>query len=257
MRARSSRRSSTGTVVSSVWITRDLRTSALIAFQIGSSSQADSAIQPHKVLRDSSTPWRARMPSCRYSGQVIGELARDDLREQPRPRQSLLDRLGRLASDGDMLLAVAAGDLDPDMLDDEQRGRAIVEPLARLLPDRCALPPAPGAGPLLGRDFVDPPPARQVGRQRTPSMARERPGPRWGGRLRRRLRGRCGGSRLVLGRVHEEEQLVGIDSLRSRAVQPSQEEVEAMPELLDLPLRGPQAVRQLADHPVADDQVLG
>jgi hypothetical protein len=30
-----------------------------------------------------------------------------------------------------------------------------------------------------------------------------------------------------------------------------------MPELLDLPLRGPQAGRQLADHPVADGQVIG
>ena len=57
------------TVVSSVWITRDLSTSALIAFQIGSSSQADWAIQPHKVFRDSSTPWRAKIPSCRYSGR--------------------------------------------------------------------------------------------------------------------------------------------------------------------------------------------
>ena len=52
-------------MVSSVWITRDLRTSAFIAFQIGSSSQAAWAIQPHKVLRDSSTPWRAKIPSWR------------------------------------------------------------------------------------------------------------------------------------------------------------------------------------------------
>jgi hypothetical protein len=65
VRARSSRRSSTGTVVSSVWTTRDLRTSAFIAFQIGSSSQAARAVQPHKVLRDSSTPCRAKIPSWR------------------------------------------------------------------------------------------------------------------------------------------------------------------------------------------------
>jgi hypothetical protein len=188
---------------------------------------------------------------------VVGVLPRDHLCEQTGAGQPLLDRLGRLARDGDVLLAVAAGDLYPDVLDDEQRGRAVVELLARLLPDRCAIPPAPGAGPLLGRDFVDPPLARQVGRQATPSMALERPCPQWGGWLRRWLRGRCGGSPLVLGRVDEEEQLVGIDSLRSRAVQPSQEEVEAVAELLDLPLCGPQAGRHLTDHPVADGQVIG
>jgi hypothetical protein len=34
-----------------------------MAFQIGSSSQADSAIQPHIVLREIATPWRAKIPS--------------------------------------------------------------------------------------------------------------------------------------------------------------------------------------------------
>lgn len=62
---------------------------------------------------------------------------------------------------------------------------------------------------------------------------------------------------ITFGSVGEQEQLAGIDPLGSRAVQPPQQEVEAVAELLDLAPGLPQAGRQLADHAVAGGQVVG
>jgi hypothetical protein len=66
---------------------------------------------------------------------------------------------------------MAAGDLDPDVLDDEQRGRSVVELLADLLADGVALAAAFRAGPLLRGQLVDLPLPGQVGRQRPATMA--------------------------------------------------------------------------------------
>ena len=70
--------------------------------------------------------------------QVIRVLAGDDVRQQPRPRQTLVDRLRRFIGDGDVLLAVLAGVLGALMDDDEQRGWLVVELFAGLDTDRLA-----------------------------------------------------------------------------------------------------------------------
>jgi len=121
-------------------------------------------------------------PLLAVQRQVVGELARDDLGEQPRARQPLLDRLGRLGRHRDVPLAVPAGDLDPHVLDDEERGRPVVELLAPPLADLGAQQAAVGAGSLLRGDLVHPPLAGQVGRQRLAAVPL---GPAGAGRSRR------------------------------------------------------------------------
>jgi hypothetical protein len=60
--------SSTGTVVSSVLRYLEARINDAINRYRGMSRSTAFSIQPPIVERSRSTPWRARMPSWRYSG---------------------------------------------------------------------------------------------------------------------------------------------------------------------------------------------
>jgi hypothetical protein len=50
-------------------MTPESNTRLTISSKSGVSSLAQEAIQPQSVARDSSTPWRAKMSSSRYSGR--------------------------------------------------------------------------------------------------------------------------------------------------------------------------------------------
>src|SRR5262249_59175311 len=73
---------------------------------------------------------------------VVAVLAGNDLGQEARTRQALVDRLGRLGSGRDVALAVPAGVSGSDVLDDEQSSRLVVELLADFLADALALVPA-------------------------------------------------------------------------------------------------------------------
>jgi hypothetical protein len=71
--------------------------------------------------------------------QVSRVLAGNDVRQQPGPRQALVDRLRWFVGDGDVLLAVLARVFGAFMDDDEQRGGLVVELFAGLDTDRLAM----------------------------------------------------------------------------------------------------------------------
>ena len=54
---------------SSEWIARDSSNRARIRATSGPNSVAADAIQSHNVERDSRTPLRATIPTCRFSGR--------------------------------------------------------------------------------------------------------------------------------------------------------------------------------------------
>ena len=111
-----------------------------------------------------------------------------------------------------------------DMLDHEQRGRPVFELLAAVAADVAALVAATRAQPLGQGQFVMPGFAEEIRGQPPPAV---RPGPplrRLGfRRFRRRLRDG------VFGRDVEEQRLAGVETLASRPVQPSQQEIKPMP----------------------------
>jgi len=76
-------------------------------------------------------------------GTVIRKLRHQDLGEQPRAGQTLLDRLRRYGCDGHVGLAAPAGVLEADVLADDERSGHVVkllgDLLAHLLPLRAAL----------------------------------------------------------------------------------------------------------------------
>ena len=136
--------------MSSVPITFELRTRRIIALTIGSSKPAQAAIQSHIVERASVD---AVPPEDRFltvERQVVGELAGDDVGQEPRPRQPLLDRLGEPRGDHDVCGAACARILRPDVLEHDQAGGDVFKLLADLLADRPTLVAAVGAGADFG-----------------------------------------------------------------------------------------------------------
>src|SRR5512135_716766 len=186
--------------------------------------------------------------------QVIAILARDRLGQEPRPRQPLVDRLGRLVREGDVLLARATGVAKSRVLDHEERGRDVLQLLADLFADLDAHVAAVGTGQFLGGQLVfDPLPGQMFG-EPLPSPAPPVP-PRFRDlRLRRLLDGRLGDAIRGVG---EQAELGGIDALPPGTVLAAEQLLDLVLQLLDPPLRLPDRVRLLADDLVAESQVVG
>ena len=150
------------------------------------------------------------------------------------------------------------------MLDHHHAGRDILELLTDLLADADAKGAAVGTGKQFGGDVVDLAAAEQVLGQRLAAVT---------GLLGRRwLGGRCsllgwsgggfaGGRGVVPSRLEElaskEQELVGVELLRLAAVDPSQELLELMLELLDEAALSAHGLEQLGDELVGRLQVGG
>src|SRR3954453_2637752 len=106
-----------------------------IRSQSGVSSSALWAIQPQSVARDSTTPVAGEDVFEAVERQVVAILARDRLGQEPRAGQPLVDRLGGLVREGDVLLAVAAGIAKSGVDDDEERRRHVLQLRAGLFAD--------------------------------------------------------------------------------------------------------------------------
>src|SRR5947207_425304 len=98
---------------------------------------------------------------------------------------------------------------------------------------------------------MDPSLPGQIGRQSSAAMAFGWTTPRPGCGLFLRGVALSGGPGILVGLFGKEEHLVRVESLRLRPVDPAQEQVEAVLQLLDPPLRLAVAGGQLADHAVA------
>src|SRR5262249_46646371 len=87
--------------------------------------------------------------------QMIVILADDDLCQQARAGEALVDRLRRLGCGGQLALAVLAEVSHADVLDDEERGRLVVELFAGLFADGRPRFTAAGAAALGLAQLVD------------------------------------------------------------------------------------------------------
>src|SRR5262245_10446942 len=102
---------------------------------------------------------------------MIVVFAGDDLGQQSRARQALVDRLCRLVGRGDMGLTLWAGIGAADVLDDEQRRRLIIELLADVLADLETRGATFRAGAFGFAEHMRLAHARQAVRQTTPTVA--------------------------------------------------------------------------------------
>ena len=106
---------------------------------------------------------------------MIGVFGGDDLGEQPRAGTALLDRRGRALGRDHRPLTRVAGIREAHVLGDEERGRLVVELLARLLANLDQAPAARRAGAALLRQRVlDTPPRQQRGQRSAAVAARSR-----------------------------------------------------------------------------------
>ncbi len=186
---------------------------------------------------------------------MVGVLAHGHVRQQARPGQALLDRLGEPLGDHDVRLTVGAGVLGPDVLEHDERRGHIFELLAEFLADRPALDAALRAEPLFGRDVVRHPPTRQARRQGLAAVAG---GLGFRGGL---VRGCRSGSDLGpagLGDLlREEPELAGVELLALPAVEPAEDLFELVLEVgVEVGLLAERG-EQLADEPVGTLDVLG
>jgi hypothetical protein len=214
-------------------ITVEANTRRIIVPTIGPRSPAQAAIQSHIVERASFDAVAAEDRLLAVERHVVGQLAGDDMGQEPRARQTLLDRLGEPRGDHHMRGAAGTRVFRPDVFQDDQAGGDVFELLADFLADRPTLGAALRAGAVLGGDVMDDPLARQARRQGLAAVtAGLRPG------RRRRLRRRR--HRLGLGQdvPSEEQELIGIDPLGLLAVAVSQELFELVLELGDDTLAG-------------------
>ena len=93
------------------------------------------------------------------------------MRQKARAGDSLFDRLRRLGSGDDLLLALLAGVSDLHMLEDEQRGRRVFQLLAHHLADLLPFGPAARAAEFRSRQRVLDRLSRQELRQRFAAVA--------------------------------------------------------------------------------------
>ena len=170
-----------------------------------------AAIQSHIVERGSLTPEPFETLLGAVQRNVILILVDDDLGQQARSRQPLVERLRRLGGDGDVAFAALAGVLDALVLDDEHLGRLVVVLLGRLARrSRHAAVPHSGqsrssVGQLVAALF-----ATQLPRRPTPAVRLA-----FARLVRFRLDGgrrRCCGFRL--GQFRKQQRLVRIDRFR-------------------------------------------
>ena len=176
--------------------------------------------------------------------KVIGVLRGHDLGEEPRSRPALLDGPDRWVGDDHAVLALAARVLATHVLEDEEARWDVLQFLARLLADPRLRFPAARAHQVGGIRLVLDPLPGQVLRKRCPSVATLALAPRLEHILvvrrhvlrRRRID-------LVLGK--RQGQLIGRKTLRPRAVQETQDLLQAVLELLDDALRGGQLIEEL------------
>jgi hypothetical protein len=174
---------------------------------------------------------------------VVGVLGRDHLGQQPGAGAPLVDRLRGQRRGDHMALTGLARVFAAHVFDDEERGRLVVELLARLLADLHQPRAAGRARALrLRQGMLDAPPG-QKRRQGLPPVA----GARATGRGRRvhRIRGR--GRRVH--RVHParelEHQLSRVELLGAPPIEVAPEERQLMGELVDQLLLDGQLGEQL------------
>jgi hypothetical protein len=140
-----------------------------------------------------------------------------------------------------------------EVLDDELRGRPVVELLAFVHADVDPQPAAALADAIGLGQFVVPGLARQDLRR---AAAPVRTAPSRG--LRRRCRlDRRRGRVLVRGRICEQQELVGITALAARAVQATQQQVEPVPQRLVVALLLVERRQQLHHHALERGRVVG
>ena len=196
----------------------------------------------------------AEDPFLTVQRQMVGILADGHLGHEPRPRKALLDGLGKPPGDDDVPLAALASVLGPDVLQDDQTGRDILELLANFFADLDPHGAAVGAGKILGGDVVKNRPTWQVRWQRlaaVPTLFG------WAGRSRswRRVARRRGfrcrvlpGSQDLAG---EEQELSGVELLSLAAITLAQELFELVLEfLVEVSLLG-ERVQQFANELMA------
>ena len=190
---------------------------------------------------------------------MVGILFGDHMSEQSRPGQALLDRLGGLAGRDDLALAVRAGVRAAHVLDHEQGRRLVVELLAALRADLDSALATLRAAALGFGQLVDPRHAPEILGQGPAAV---------GARLLRWGRARLGLGRDRVGRfrglrghrlegVGNEQGLIGVEAFGAGAVEPPQEEVEAVLQLLVLASRVAERVEQFEDHLLEDGGIVG
>ncbi len=195
-------------------------------------------------------------PFLAVERQVVGELAGDDVGQEPRPRQPLLNRLGEPRCDHDVRGAAGAGIFRSDVRQHDQARGDVFELLADLLAEEPALAAAFGTGAVFGSDVMDDPLAGQARRQRLATVAT-----RLGLRLSRCPWWKRGRHRLGLGPgqdvARKKQELIGIDRLAFLAVSLPQELFDLMLKLGDEVALLPQGLRLLADLAVGGVEVVG
>src|SRR5260370_23271862 len=162
--------------------------------------------------------------------------------QQPRSRQTLLDRLHRLLC-REHRAALRAGVFLTGFLDHIQRGRHVFESLTGLFADSLQLSLALGTFPFLFSEIVDHTPPLQGFRQASPAMALA-----------------CGCFRFTLLWKREDflsraddpngiqEQLIFIYSFALRPVPPAQQLLHHVLQLLETTLLGVQLLEQTRHH---------
>ena len=185
---------------------------------------------------------------------VILILVDDDLGQQARPRQALVDRLRRLGGDGHVAFAALAGVLDALVLDDEHLGRLVVVLLGRLDADLLTLVAALGAEPFGRGQFVT---SRFVAQVRGPADAGHAACSGRAGALCSAPAAAAVAARREGGSSGKSSGWLGSTGFGPRAVQPPQQGIEPLLHLGFVATRPPQGAQQLGDHLLEHGRVVG
>jgi hypothetical protein len=141
-----------------------------------------------------------------------------------------------------------------EMLDDKQRCRPVIELLAPVGADVHADLATVRTDALGLGQFVMPGLAGQILRQATTTVRAAPPlrlARRWrfGGRLLCRV--------LARGHLHKQQQLVGIEAFATRSIQAPQQQIDAVPEPLDVAITLVQRSQQFQDHALERGYIIG